>query len=290
MKKPIFEGTATAVVTPFTAEEIDYAKLDRLLDHQLAGGVDAIVVCGTTGEAAVLTDAEQSALIAHTVSYVNKRCKVIAGTGSNSTRHCVSKSRTAACLGADALLIVTPYYNKCTQEGLIAHYNAVADAVDVPIVLYNVPSRTGVDISVETCLALSKHPNINGVKEASGNLAKIARLLNECRDSLFVWSGNDTDAVSAMSLGAKGLISVLSNLKPKQTADMIRFCMEGNFEKAAELQISLMPLIDALFCEVNPIPIKTALRLAGMDMGTPRLPLTPLSSENERRLLELLKT
>lgn len=288
MKQPVFEGVATALVTPFQSSTVDYPKLEQLLDFQLASGVDAIVVCGTTGEAATMTPQEQLGVIAHCIRYVAGRCKVIAGTGSNSTAHCLEMSRVAASIGADALLLVTPYYNKCTQAGLIAHYLSVADAVNIPVILYNVPSRTGVDISVDTYRVLAEHPNIGGVKEASASVCKTARILDACGDQFPVWSGNDDEAVPMMSVGAKGLISVLSNIRPKQTLEMIRACQHGDFEKAGRMQVALMPLIDALFCEVNPIPVKQALNLAGFDVGLPRLPLTPLSEANIQRLKTLL--
>ncbi len=290
MKQPIFEGVATALVTPFKSGTVDYAKLEQLLELQLDAGIDAVVVCGTTGEAATMQTHEQLGVIAHTASYVRGRCKVIAGTGSNDTAHCMELSRMAAAAGADALLVVTPYYNKCTQSGLIAHYSAVADAVHIPVIAYNVPSRTGVDISVDTCAILAEHPNINGIKEASAHVCKTARIIGACGEDFFVWSGNDDEAVPLMSIGAKGLISVLSNLRPKQTMDMIHCCLQGNYLRAGKLQVELMDLIDCLFCEVNPIPIKQAMNLEGLDVGLPRLPLTPLSEANLTRMKTILES
>ena len=280
MKKPVFEGVATAIVTPFHLGTIDFSAMEQLLDAQLAAGIDAIVVCGTTGEASTMTDNEKLALIAHTVKYCAGRCRVIAGTGTNDTAHTLQLSRVAASMGADAVLCVTPYYNKCTQDGLIAHYSAIADEIPCPVIVYNVPSRTGVDVSVDTCRVLSAHPNIGGIKEASGSLPKAARILDACGDALPVWSGNDDLTVPLMALGAKGVISVLSNVRPRLTLQMVRACRENDLLAAGQLQTRLMPLIDALFCEVNPIPVKQALAVEGFSIGLPRLPLTPLSGSH----------
>ena len=285
MKKPVFEGLATAIVTPFKNGTIDIPTFEMLLDAQLAANVDAIVVCGTTGESATLSAQEQLALIAHAIQYTAGRCKIIAGTGSNDTAHAIDMSRAASSMGACAVLVVTPYYNKCTQAGLIAHYTAIADAVSCPVICYNVPSRTGVDMTLETYQALSKHPNIQGVKEAGGSPAKIAKTIETCADDFFVWSGNDDEAVCAMALGAKGLISVLSNVRPKKTLAMLRACQQNDFRCAGALQRELMELIGALFCVVNPIPVKRALELEGIPVGDPRLPLTAFPAEK----LPLLK-
>ena len=285
MKKPVFEGLATAIVTPFKNGTIDIPTFEMLLDAQLAANVDAIVVCGTTGESATLSAQEQLALIAHAIQYTAGRCKIIAGTGSNDTAHAIDMSRAASSMGACAVLVVTPYYNKCTQAGLIAHYTAIADAVSCPVICYNVPSRTGVDMTLETYQALSKHPNIQGVKEAGGSPAKIAMTIETCADDFFVWSGNDDEAVCAMALGAKGLISVLSNVRPKKTLAMLRACQQNDFRRAGALQRELMELIGALFCVVNPIPVKKALELEGIPVGNPRLPLTAFPAEK----LPLLK-
>ncbi|MDD6063437.1 MAG: 4-hydroxy-tetrahydrodipicolinate synthase [Clostridiales bacterium] len=285
MKKPVFEGLATAIVTPFKNGTIDIPTFEMLLDAQLAANVDAIVVCGTTGESATLSAQEQLALIAHAIQYTAGRCKIIAGTGSNDTAHAIDMSRAASSMGACAVLVVTPYYNKCTQAGLIAHYTAIADAVSCPVICYNVPSRTGVDMTLETYQALSKHPNIQGVKEAGGSPAKIAKTIETCADDFFVWSGNDDEAVCAMALGAKGLISVLSNVRPKKTLAMLRACQQNDFRRAGALQRELMELIGALFCVVNPIPVKKALELEGIPVGNPRLPLTAFPAEK----LPLLK-
>ncbi|MDD7487560.1 MAG: 4-hydroxy-tetrahydrodipicolinate synthase [Clostridiales bacterium] len=279
MKKPVFEGLATAIVTPFKNGTIDIPTFEMLLDAQLAANVDAIVVCGTTGESATLSAQEQLALIAHAIQYTAGRCKIIAGTGSNDTAHAIDMSRAASSMGACAVLVVTPYYNKCTQAGLIAHYTSIADAVSCPVICYNVPSRTGVDMTLETYQALSKHPNIQGVKEAGGSPAKIAKTIETCADDFFVWSGNDDEAVCAMALGAKGLISVLSNVRPKKTLAMLRACQQNDFRYAGALQRELMELIGALFCVVNPIPVKKALELEGIPVGDPRLPLTAFPAE-----------
>ena len=284
MKQPVFEGLATAIVTPFKNGTIDIPTFEKLLDMQIAAGVDAVVVCGTTGEGSTLSAQEQLRLIAHAVQYTAGRCKIIAGTGSNDTAHAIDMSRAASSMGVCAVLVVTPYYNKCTQDGLIAHYTAIADAIPCPVICYNVPSRTGVDMKVETYKALSRHPNISGVKEAGGSPAKIARTLDACGDDFFLWSGNDDEAAGTMALGAKGLISVLSNVRPKKTLAMIRACQKNDFALAGKLQRELIDLIGALFCEVNPIPVKKALELEGFPVGTPRLPLTELSSGNLPRL------
>ena len=284
MKQPVFEGLATAIVTPFKNGTIDIPTFEKLLDMQLAANVDAIVVCGTTGEGSTLSAAEQLRLIAHAVQYTAGRCKIIAGTGSNDTAHAIDMSRAASSMGVCAVLVVTPYYNKCTQDGLIAHYTAIADAISCPVICYNVPSRTGLDMKVETYQALSRHPNIAGVKEAGGTPAKIARTLDACGGDFFLWSGNDDEAVSTMALGAKGLISVLSNVRPKKTLAMVRACQKNEFALAGKLQRELMDLIGALFCEVNPIPVKKALELERFPVGAPRLPLTKLSEANLSRL------
>ena len=288
MKKPVFEGVATALVTPFKNGTIDLPTLQKLMDRQIGSGIDAIVICGTTGESATLTTQEQLSLISHAVDYAAGRCKIIAGTGSNSTAHALEMSRMAASVGADALLLVTPYYNKCTQSGLIEHYTTIADQVKTPVIVYNVTSRTGMDITLETYKTRSEHPNINGVKEAGPSIAKAARTLDACGDALNVWSGNDDSAVPLLSIGGKGLISVLSNVRPAQTLDMVKSALRGDYARAGRLQLELMPLIDALFCEVNPIPVKEAMRIEGIDAGDPRLPLTPLSAEGRERLQRLL--
>ena len=288
MKKPVFEGVGTAIVTPFQNGTIDYAVYDSLLAAQLAAGVGAVIVAGTTGESATLSDAEKLSLLAHTVQFSSGRCRVIAGTGSNSTAHSVELSRAACSAGADAVLAVTPYYNKCTQEGLVRHFEKIADSISCPLIVYNVPGRTGVDISVETCLRLSEHPNINGIKEACGDVVKTAELVRRCGEELFVWSGNDDQTVPLMSVGARGVISVLSNVRPAETVEMAQAALRDDYETARRLQLSLLPLIAALFREVNPIPVKAALELQGYAVGQPRLPLTEATPETVERLRELL--
>ena len=290
MKQPVFTGTCTAVVTPFTDRGVNYDVLAALLDRQLAAGVEAVVLCGTTGEAAAMTEAEQLAVIRWGADYLRGRMTVIAGTGSNYTAHAVDLSRAAEEAGADAVLVVTPYYNKATPRGLILHYTAVADAVGIPVIAYNVPSRTGVDLPLSVCEALSAHPNINGVKEASGDLAKISRILGRFGEDFHVWSGNDDQNVPILSLGGQGVISVLSNVCPGEVHDMVSAAHRGDFRAAAAEQNRLMPLIDALFCEVNPIPVKAALDLLGFDVGTPRLPLCPMEPEHLSRLRAALRS
>ena len=290
MKQPVFTGTCTAVVTPFTDCGVNYDVLAALLDRQLAAGAEAVVLCGTTGEAAAMTEAEQLAVIRRGADYLRGRMTVIAGTGSNCTAHAVDLSRAAEEAGADAVLVVTPYYNKATPRGLILHYTAVADAVGIPVIAYNVPSRTGVDLPLSVCEALSAHPNINGVKEASGDLAKISRILGRFGEDFHVWSGNDDQNVPILSLGGQGVISVLSNVCPGEVHDMVSAAHRGDFRAAAAEQNRLMPLIDALFCEVNPIPVKAALDLLGFDVGTPRLPLCPMEPEHLARLRAALRS
>ena len=284
MKKPIFEGVATALVTPFKQGTIDFSVMNQLLDLQLAAGVDAVVVCGTTGEASTMTDNEKLALIAHTVKYCAGRCGVIAGTGTNDTAHTLQLSRVAASMGVDAVLLVTPYYNKCTQAGLIAHYTAAADTVPCPVIVYNVPSRTGVDISVETCRTLCEHPNIGGIKEASGSIPKAMRILDACAEELPLWSGNDDLTVPLMAVGARGVISVLSNVMPKLTHDMVMSYLNGDVKLSRQLQLSVMNLNKALFCEVNPIPVKEALNMMGWNAGAVRSPLCEMEPQHKELL------
>ena len=283
--KPLFQGACTALVTPFRLDFVHTEAYDQLLDRQMKAGIAALVVCGTTGESATMSDTERLDLIGHTVDYVRGRCKVIAGTGSNHTAHAVTLSKEAEKLGADGLLLVSPYYNKATEAGLIAHYTAIADQVHIPCIAYNVPSRTGVDIPVSVYRALAAHPNFCGVKEAGGDVGKIARIRQACGPEFFIWSGNDDQTVPVMALGGLGVISVLSNLYPETVVRLPGLCLAGRYREAANLQAALMPVIDALFCEVNPIPVKAALRLAGLDVGHCRLPLTDPTPEH----LELLR-
>ena len=287
MKQPLFTGVCTAQVTPFKDGKINYPMLDTLIDRQIAAGVDAIVISGTTGESAALTVPEKHEIVAHAVKYNSGRCKVIAGTGTNATHDAIELSKMGEECGADGLLIVTPYYNKTTQQGLIEHYSAIDSHVSLPIIVYNVPSRTGMTITLETYKALSKLPSINGVKEASADVPLISRIMNECSGDLNVWSGNDDTTVALMALGAGGVISTTSNIVPERFVEMCRACLAQDFRKAAALQNSMMPLTDAMFCEVNPMPVKTALRMSGFDVGPCRLPLCEISAEH-RELLEAL--
>jgi len=280
MKIPVFEGSSTAIVTPFRDGKVDYKKLGELIDFQIAGGTTAITICGTTGESSTQSLEEHTATVDFCVKYVNSRVKVIAGTGSNDTQAALFLSQEAEKSGADALLMVTPYYNKTSQRGLIKHYTFIADRVSIPIIFYNVPSRTGMSFTVETYMELSKHPIINGVKEASGSFALIAATIASCGDDFHVWSGNDEDTVAMMSIGAKGVISVISNIVPSAVTDMTRFCLDGDFKRAAEIQLKYLDLIGKLFIEVNPIPVKAAMNLMGMDVGEPRMPLCDMSPEN----------
>ena len=289
MKKPIFKGAAVAIITPYTEDGINFPELGRIIEDQIKGGTDAIVITGTTGESATMSDAEHRAAIKFAVEQVKGRIPVIAGTGSNETSYAIALSKYAEEVGADALLVVTPYYNKCTQKGLVAHYTAIADAVNIPIILYDVPSRTGVAISTESYVKLSKHPNIVAVKEANGDLTKILRLKAAVGDDLVLYSGNDDQIVPILSLGGQGVISVLSNVAPKETHDMCQAFFDGDTEKAAKMQIEYADLIDALFCEVNPIPVKVAMRKLGYDAGPLRMPLCEMEPENEAKLEAALK-
>ena len=285
MREPIFTGACPAIVTPFDQSgAVNYDRLAQLIDEQIAGGVDAICVVGTTGECSTLTLREHIAVVHFCVKHVNHRVKVVAGAGSNDTSAAVYLSQHAEESGAGALLHVTPYYNKCSQEGLIRHYEYNADRTELPIILYNVPSRTGVSFTAETYKVLAQNPKINGVKEASGNLSLITHTRCLCGDDFYIWSGNDDQVVPMMSLGAKGVISVASNVAPKLMVNITHLCLEGRFEEAARLQLDHMELMDALFCEVNPIPVKAALNLMGKDVGGLRLPLCDISAANLERL------
>ena len=281
MKSPVFTGSCPALVTPFDANgSINYDAFGKLIDAQIAAGVDAVCVCGTTGESATMSIREHIAAVEFCVERVNHRVKVIAGTGSNDTSAAVYLSQHAQDSGADACLLVTPYYNKASQTGLIKHYEYIADRIELPMILYNVPSRTGVSFTAETYKVLSQHEKINGVKEASGNFSLLAHTRCVCPDDFYIWSGNDDQVVPMMALGAKGVISVASNIIPEVMIKMSHLCLENNFEAASKLQIEYMDLIDALFCEVNPIPVKAAMNLMGMEAGTLRLPLCDISEKN----------
>lgn len=273
MKEPIFTGSGVAIITPFTHETVDLPAMGRLLDFQLENGTDAIIVCGTTGEAVTMSYRERIRTIEYVVNYVDGRVPVIAGSGSNNTQNAITLSKDAASAGANGLLVVTPYYNKATQEGLIRHYEAIADTVEIPMILYDVPSRTGVTIAPETYAVLSKHPNIIGVKEASGNLGNIQKTKNLCPDDFYIWSGNDDETVPIYALGGSGVISVVANILPREMHTMVRLCQENDFHSAGQLQLHLKEFCDAMFCEVNPIPVKTAMNLLRMGAGDLRLPL-----------------
>ncbi len=285
MKKILFKGCGTAIATPFTNEGINYEEYKKLVEFQIAEGIDSIIVCGTTGESATMTTEEKKNLIKYTVDIVNSRIPVIAGTGSNNTKSAIEMSKYAQSVGVDGLLIVTPYYNKTTNEGLIAHYSAIAKEVELPIIIYSVPSRTGVNITPEVCLELSKIPNIVAIKEASGNISQIAKIASLCGDNLNIYSGNDEQVIPVLSLGGIGVISVLSNIEPKYTHNMVWDFLNGNIENAKKSQLKAMNLIENLFCEVNPIPIKAALNTKGYNFGIPRLPLVELSTKNKEKLL-----
>ena len=283
MKNPFFTGACTALVTPFHEGKINYAILEELLHRQIEAGIEAVVMAGTTGEAPTLSDTEKLELFRFAKSVCRGQCKVIAGTGSNSTAHTLALSRAAEDAGADGLLIVTPYYNKATPDGLTAHYIAAASAVEIPVILYNVPGRTGMDIPLAVYERLAKVPNIVGVKEASTDVSKITKLRNLCPD-FTVWTGCDELTVPVMALGGAGVISVVSNILPEETQTMARAALAGDFDTAADLQCRLQPLIDLLFCEVSPVPVKAALELLGLDCGPCRMPLGRLSEANLLKL------
>ncbi len=284
MKKEIFRGAGVAIITPFTETGVNYNELGRIIEDQIAGGTDAIVITGTTGESATMTDAEHREAIRYTVEKVGGRIPVVAGTGSNETSYAIELSQYAEKVGADALLLVTPYYNKCTQNGLVAHYTKIADSVSIPAILYNVPSRTGVGIKTETYAKLSQHPRIVGVKEASGDLSAILRLRAATGDDFAVYSGNDDQIVPILSLGGSGVISVLSNVVPRAAHDICQHYFDGDVRTATKMQIDYTDLIDALFCEVNPIPVKTAMRRLGYDAGPLRMPLSEMEPAHAAQL------
>lgn len=289
LKPTIFTGAATAIITPFKNGQIDYESFGKIIEDQIANKIDAIVVTGTTGEAATLTHEEHCDCVRYTVEKVAGRVPVIAGTGSNDTAYGIELSKYACEVGADALLLVTPYYNKATPKGLIKNFLETADATDKPIILYNVPSRTGCNITLPVYRELAKHERIVAVKEASGNISAIAELIAECGDSLDVYSGNDDQIVPIMSLGGKGVISVLSNILPKETHDLTSFCLGGDFAKGTELQLKYLKLINALFCEVNPVPVKTAMAEMGWCDIEMRLPLCEMEDANKSKLLAAMK-
>lgn len=289
VKVPVFKGSCTAIVTPFSEHGVDYERLKKNLEFQYENGTSAVVVCGTTGENATHTPNEHDELVRVTVRTVNGRMKVIAGIGSNNTENALRAAENAKYSGADAVLMVTPYYNKTTQKGLVEHFSYVADRVDIPMILYNVPSRTGIGITADTCKVLSQHPNINGIKEASGDIALAAKIRSLCGDDLYIWSGNDDCTIPLMSLGALGVISVASNIVPGAVAKLCALCLEGSYAEATELYAKYASLFSALFIETNPIPVKAALKMMGMDSGILRLPLTEISQESFETLLKAMR-
>lgn len=288
MKNALFTGVCTALVTPFLNGEVNYPMLEQLLRRQMDAGIQAVVICGTTGESATLSDTEKIEMFRRAKKYVGDRCLILAGTGSNSTEHAVALSKAAEEVGVDGLLLVSPYYNKATPAGLVTHYSSIAAAVHIPLILYNVPSRTGVDIPVNVYKCLSSVPNITGVKEASPDISKIARIRAACPDHFSVWSGNDDQSAAVISLGGIGVISVLSNVLPAETLTMVEAALDGDFDTASDLQVKFLPLIELLFSEVNPIPVKAAMKLIGYDCGECRLPLTSASLETVKNLKKLL--
>lgn len=288
MSKSVFHGACTALVTPFREGYINFCMFDQLLEKQLEAGIDAVVVCGTTGEAPTLTKAEKEMLFRHAADVVKGRCKVIAGIGGNCTKKVAELAHEAEDFGINAVLSVSPYYNKCTQEGLLEHFETIAESTSLPVLLYNVPSRTNVNILPQTCYELSKHPNIAGIKQADPDVANVSRIRNLCGNDFAIYSGNDDRIVPFYAAGADGVISVFGNLYPKKLKELTDLCESGAYRKASALQAAYLPLMDALFCEPNPMPVKAAMKLGGMDVGNCRLPLTPLSETHETMLKELL--
>lgn len=290
MKKILFKGVGSAVPTPFDENGVNISEFRKFLQFQIDNNVDALIVCGTTGESSTMTRDEKIIAINCALEVANEKIPVIVGTGSNNTREAIEMSEIAERLGANGILVVTPYYNKTTQRGLIAHYKAIAESVSLPIILYNVPSRTGVNIEPQTCLELSKIDNIVAIKEASGNISQVAQISNLCGDNLYIYSGNDDQIVPICSLGGIGVISVLSNIKPKFVHDMVYDFLDGNIDKARKMQLNVLPLINSLFSEVNPIPVKYALNELGFNFSVPRLPLVEFSDTNKKLLRQYLKT
>ena len=285
MKKVLFKGCGTAISTPFDENGVNLKEFERLIEDQIQNKVDAIIVCGTTGESSTMTTEEKKQAIECAIKTANGRIPIIAGTGGDNTKQVIENSKLAESLGVDGLLIVTPYYNKCTQKGLVEHYKVIAQSVSLPIILYSVPSRTGVNIEPKTCLELSKIKNIVAIKEASGNISQVAEIAHLCGDNLHIYSGNDDQILPILSLGGLGVISVLSNVKPEYTHNIVQNFFDGNIEIATKMQLDALPLIKALFSEVNPIPVKAALNIQGYNFGIPRLPLTPMTTEK----MEVLK-
>ena len=288
MKSPLFSGACTALVTPFRNGKINIPMLDVLLQRQMDAGIGTVVLCGTTGESPTLSMDEKLTIFRHGKQYCGNGCTILAGTGSNSTRYAMELSRAAEECGADGLLVVSPYYNKATPDGLYAHYRAIAAAVNIPVIIYNVPSRTGVDIPVSVYARLAEIPNIAGVKEASTDITKIVDIRATCPESFAVWSGNDEMTLPVISLGGAGVISVASNVIPEKMQALTQTALSGDFTSAVQMQQEILPLIKALFVEVNPIPVKAAMKLLGYDCGNCRMPLTPLLTEHENALRHIL--
>ncbi len=282
----LFTGSGVAIITPFKNKEIDYDKLRELIEWHIENKTDAIIICGTTGESATLSKEEKKDVIKFTVDVTNNRVPVIAGTGGNNTEAVIELSKYAEDIGAEGLLIVTPYYNKTTQKGLITHYTVIADSVNIPIIMYNVPSRTGLNLLPDTVKKLAEHPNIYAVKEASGDISQIAKIAKFCNDDFVIYSGNDDQIVPIMSLGGKGVISVVANILPKDTHDICEYYLNGNIKEAMRLQLKMLNLINALFIETNPIPVKEAMNLMGMKVGNVRLPLVAMEEKNKAILIK----
>lgn len=291
MKTTLFEGSAVALVTPFdkTGKYIDFDKLGELVEYHISNGTDALVICGTTGEAPTLEDGEHCEAIKYSIEKCAGRIPVIAGTGSNNTEHAIMMTKIAESYGADGILSVTPYYNKTTQKGLFKHYEAIAKSTSLPIILYNVPSRTGVNIAPDTVKELSAVKNIVAIKEASGNIGQVAQIASLCGNDIDIYSGNDDQIVPIMSLGGKGVISVIANIAPKQTHDVVQKFLDGDFKGSLDMQLKMLELVGALFCEVNPIPVKEAMNIIGFEVGPTRLPLCEMSDSNIFRLKTALK-
>ena len=288
MKEIIFKGCGTALVTPFTNEGINFEELRKMIEFQILEGADSLIICGTTGESSTMSIEEKKSIIDFSVKIAHGRIPIIAGTGGNNTKDVIYMSKYAQSVGVNGLLIVTPYYNKTTQLGLLQHYAEIAQNVKLPIILYNVPSRTGINIEPQTCLELSKIPNIVAIKEASGNISQVAKIANLCKDELTIYSGNDDQVVPLLSVGGMGVISVLSNLIPNFVHNMVTDYLAGNWQKACASQLYALPMIDALFTEVNPIPIKYAMNKIGFNCGIPRLPLVELTEKNKKKIDDAL--
>lgn len=284
MKKVIFKGCGTAIITPFTEDGVNFEEFRKMIEFQINEGVDSIVVCGTTGESSTMSTEEKKETIKFAIDVANKRVPIIAGTGGNCTKSAIEMSKYAESVGADAVLVVTPYYNKTTQAGLVAHYKAIAQSISIPVILYNVPSRTGLNIAPATYLELSKVENIVATKEASGNISQIAEIANLCGDNLAIYSGNDDQVLPILSLGGLGVISVLSNIIPKDVHNMVKYFLDGNVKEATKLQIDTLKLTSALFSEVNPIPVKAACNMIGFNAGVPRLPLVEMTAAGKEKL------